>query len=272
MPIPNKVQSLLADVRFWANNQSEHGQILLSVLPRLRPIYTEQLASFRRRFANLESAIENIELRLMQNPEMQEQVLAQAVTVVREGQQLNRDFIALLNELLMVYPEADYSLLLHHILTESHKLAEKLRLLELALPPQNQPLPRQTPESFLQQLEFWTRDQREHGQLLRATLPGLTMNDREALLRFERKWRALEQTVRRLREALTLPGQTSELLNAEIRRLVLMTRNLALEYARFLENLLSRYNDPTSRFTIRHMLKETRKFIEELRESDYFIL
>ena len=261
MPIPSDIRSLLNDVKFWADIISEHAQILLSVLPRLRPIYAQQLLSFQRRFADLVHRIENIELSLIQTPEEQEEILTQAAIIVRQAQQLNSAFMTLLSELL----------LLQHMRLESQQLAQVLQLLELALPPQNQPLSAPTTESFLQQLEFWTRDQREHSQLLRATLPGLTVADREALTRFEREWRALEQASRRLREALTMPGQTPEMVNAEVRRLALMARNLALEFIRFQEDLMGRYRDATSRFILRHMLKETRRLTEELRASGFLI-
>ncbi|HHT71442.1 MAG TPA: DUF2935 domain-containing protein [Firmicutes bacterium] len=271
MPTSEEIGSLLAQVRFWADIQSEHARILLTVLPRLRPIYANELSSFQRRFADLVSQVENIELRLRQSPQQQTELLAQAATLVREAQRLNEEFLTFLGELMPVYPETDSTLLLNHMRMESRHLGAILLRLELALPPQSQPLPPETVESFLRKLVFWTKDQREHSQLLRATLPGLTAADRENLLRFEREWRALELSARRLLEALSLPGQVPEAITAEVRRLALMARNLVLEYLRFLEELLGRYTDPNSRFLLRHMMKEARRFTEDLRASRFLI-
>jgi len=271
LPTPEEIQSLLADAKFWAQIQSEHTWILLSVLPRLRPIYTRQLSSFQRKFAALVDNIETIELRWAQSPEQQEQISAQAAALIREAQQLNNEFVVLLNELITVYPETDMALLLKHMRMESQHFGQVLNLLQLALPPENQPLPPESIESFLRELIFWSRDQREHSQLLRTTLPELTANDRETLTGFERQWRALELSARRLLESLPIPGQITETIIAEIRRLALMARNLALEYIRFQEELLSRYPDHVPRFILRHMLKETRRFLEELRASSFFV-
>ena len=85
MPTSEEIGSLLAQVRFWADIQSEHARILLTVLPRLRPIYANELSSFQRRFADLVSQVENIELRLRQSPQQQTELLAQAATLVREA-------------------------------------------------------------------------------------------------------------------------------------------------------------------------------------------
>ncbi|HHY92244.1 MAG TPA: DUF2935 domain-containing protein, partial [Firmicutes bacterium] len=189
-----------------------------------------------------------------------------------DAETVNEEFRAFISDLVTLYPETDLALLLQHMLMETDHFAVQLTAIALTLPPQNQTPPPRTLEDFLADLEFWARDQREHTVLLRAFLPNVGSEDRTTLARFERDYRAIEQSARRLREAITAPGQSPEALTTEARRLAMVARNLTLEFIRFQEDLLSRYTDPASRFLIRHMLKESRRFIEELRASGYVTL
>lgn len=272
MPQPAR-EILLTDldtVEFWAEIQSEHPQILLSVLPHLQERYVRELRRFQRAFDDIARRAENLRARLEGSPETEpEQVVAATAVLVRDARAVNEQFLELLRDLEVIYPETDLAALIRHIVLESERFMEELQAIELTLPPQSQPSPEPTLQGFLRDLAFWARDQREHTATLRAFLPNISPDDRATLARFERDFRSLEQAAHRLREALTLPGQSPEFLATEARRLAMVARNLVLEFIRYQEDLLSRYTDSTSRFLIRHMLKESRRFVEELRTSGF---
>ncbi|HHV57372.1 MAG TPA: DUF2935 domain-containing protein [Firmicutes bacterium] len=263
----------LGTIEFWAEIQSEHPQILLSVLPHLQERYARELRRLQRAFDDIARRAENLRVRLERAPDEETgEVATAAAALARDARRGNDEFRALLRELVTIYPETDLALLLQHMLMETEHFAEELTAIEPTLPPQNQPPPPPTLEGVLTELQFWARDQREHAVLLRAFLANVSAEDRAALARFERDYRALEQSARRLREAATVPGQPPEALTTEARRLAMVARNLTLEFIRFQEDLLNRYTDPASRFLIRHTLREARRFIEELRASGYVTL
>jgi len=264
----------LATIEFWAELQSEHPQILLSVLPHLQERYARELRRFQRVFDETARRAENLRARLEAALETElgpamEEVATAAATLVRDARAVNQEFRAFLRDLKVVFPETDPALAIQHVLMETDHFERELEAIELTLPPQNQPPRRITWEDFLNRLEFWARDEREHTLLLRAFLPNVRPEDRTALARFERDYRSLEQAARRLRDGASLPGQSPEVLTTEARRLAMVGRNLTLEFIRFQEDLLSRYTDAGSRFLLRHMLKESRRFVEELRASGF---
>lgn len=262
----------LAIIELWATIQSEHPQILLSVLPHLQKRYASELRRFQRAFDEAARRAENLRARLEAAPEAEfptamEEVATAAATLVRNARAINQEFRAFLRDLKVIFPETDPALAIQHVLMETDHFEQELETTELTLPPQNQPSRPLTWENFLNNLEFWARDQREHTLLLRAFLPNIRPEDRTLLGRFERDYRSLEQAARRLREAASFPGQSPEVVTTEARRLAMVGRNLTLEFIRFQEDLLSRYTDAGSRFLLRHMLKESRRLVEELRKT-----
>jgi hypothetical protein len=264
----------LATIEFWAEIQSEHPQILLSVLPHLQERYARELRRFQPAFDEIARRAENLRARLeaaseTAPPETMEEVATAAATLVRDSRAVNQEFRTFLRDLKVLFPDTDPALAIQHILMETDHFEQELEAIELTLPPQSLPPRRLTWEDFLNNLEFWTRDEREHTLLLRAFLPNVRPEDRTALARFERDYRSLEQAARRLREAASIPGQSPETLTTEARRLTMVGRNLTLEFIRFQEDLLSRYTYANSRFLLRHMLKESRRFVEELRASGF---
>ncbi|MGI6603574.1 MAG: DUF2935 domain-containing protein [Firmicutes bacterium] len=269
-PLYDWTMSSLESIEFWAEITSEHPQILLSVLPHLQERYARDLRNFQREFANLADQADNLASRLGTTPgQVPEEVASDMALLVQRARSLNQEFDAFLRELATIYPESELALLIQHMILESRRFEEELNRMEPVLPPQNEPPPTPTLAKFLEDLAYWNRDMQEHAALLRAFLPNITLGDRNTLAQFERNYRSLMLTVRRLREALTLPGQAIGALEAEARRLAMLTRNLTLEFIRFQEDLLSRYLDHASRFLLRHMLKEDRRLLEELRASGY---